>query len=168
MISVHKLALLLSECNISVSEFGKIKIVLTLFSRDLIVGCVCVCVCVCVCEVIHTKHLRQCLAHSKLHTYCFKVVTNYPTEEFLSFRNIGPFLRRLCVLSHSVMSNFCDPMDSSLPGSSVHGDSPGKNTGVGCHALLQVIFSNQELNPGIPHCRQILYHLSHQGGPLRR
>ena len=31
----------------------------------------------------------------------------------------------------------CDPMDCSLPGSSVHGDSPGKNTGVGCHALLQ-------------------------------
>ena len=30
----------------------------------------------------------------------------------------------------------CDPMDSSLPGSSVHGDSPGKNTGVSCHALL--------------------------------
>ena len=32
---------------------------------------------------------------------------------------------------------FCDPMDCSPPGSSVHGDSPGKNTGVGCHALLQ-------------------------------
>jgi len=32
-------------------------------------------------------------------------------------------------------------MDSRLPGSSVHGDSPGKNTGVGCHALLQGIFS---------------------------
>ena len=30
----------------------------------------------------------------------------------------------------------CDPMDCSLPGSSVHGDSPGKNTGVGCHALV--------------------------------
>ena len=34
----------------------------------------------------------------------------------------------------------CDPMDSSLPGSSVHGDSPGKNTGVGCHFLLQNIY----------------------------
>ena len=31
----------------------------------------------------------------------------------------------------------CDPMDCSLPGSSVHGDSPDKNSGVGCHALLQ-------------------------------
>ena len=37
-------------------------------------------------------------------------------------------------------------MDSSPPGSSVHGDSPGKNTGVGCHALLQGIFSIQELS----------------------
>ena len=37
-------------------------------------------------------------------------------------------------------STLCDLMDSSLPGSSVQGDSPGKNTGVDCHALLQGIF----------------------------
>ena len=41
----------------------------------------------------------------------------------------------------------CDPVDSSLPGSSNHGDSPGKNTGVGCHALLQGIFPTQGSNP---------------------
>ena len=58
-------------------------------------------------------------------------------------------------------------MDQSLPGSSVHGDSPGKNTGVGCHALLQGIFPTQGLNPSLPHCRQILYLLSHQGSPCR-
>ena len=40
----------------------------------------------------------------------------------------------------------CDPMDCSPPGSSVHGDSPGKNTGVGCHVLLQRIFPTQEAN----------------------
>ena len=57
-------------------------------------------------------------------------------------------------------------MDCSPPGSSDHGDSPGKNTGVGCHALLQGIFPTQRLNPGLPHCRQILYHLSHQGSLL--
>ena len=55
----------------------------------------------------------------------------------------------------------CDPMDS-LPDSSVHGDSPGKNTGVGYHALLQGIFPSQGSNPGLPHCRWILYHLSQQ------
>ena len=40
----------------------------------------------------------------------------------------------------------CNPMDCSLPVSSVHGDSPGKNTGVGCHALLQGIFLTQGSN----------------------
>ena len=48
---------------------------------------------------------------------------------------------------------------------SVHGDSPGKNTGVGCHTLLQGIFPIQRLNPGLPHCRQILYQLSYQRSP---
>ena len=44
-------------------------------------------------------------------------------------------------------------------------DSLGKNTGVGWHTLLQGIFLTQGTNMGIPHCRQILYHLSHQGNP---
>ena len=48
---------------------------------------------------------------------------------------------------------------------SVHGDSLGKNTGVGCHVLLQGIFTIQLSNPGLPHCWQILYCLSHQGSP---
>ena len=45
-------------------------------------------------------------------------------------------------------------------------DSPCKNTGVDCHSLLQGIFLTQGLNPGLPHCRLILYHLSHQGSSL--
>ena len=53
-------------------------------------------------------------------------------------------------------------MDCSPAGSSVRGDSPAKNTGVGCHALLQEIFPTHGLNPVLPHCRWILYHLSHQ------
>ena len=57
----------------------------------------------------------------------------------------------------------CDPIDCSPPGSSVHGIFPGMNTGVGCHFLLQGIFPTQGLNPGLPHCRQTLYHLSYQG-----
>ena len=60
----------------------------------------------------------------------------------------------------------CDPMDYSPPGSSVHGSSPGKNTGVSCHALLLWIFPSQGSNPGFRHCRQILYGLSHQGSSL--
>ena len=56
-------------------------------------------------------------------------------------------------------------MDCSLPGSFVHEDSPGKYAGVGWHAFLHGIFPTQGLNPGLPHCRQVLYHLSHQGSP---
>ena len=44
-------------------------------------------------------------------------------------------------------------------------DSPGKNTGVGCHFPLQGNFPTQGSNSGLPHCRLILYHLSHQGSP---
>ena len=127
----------------------------------------------------------------------------------------------------------CNPMDCSPPGSSVHGASPGKNTGVGCRALLQRkiprnqtqvsciagrlfttskplktvnesescsvvsdssrphglyspwnspgqntgmgslsllqgIFPTQGSNPGLPHCRQILYQLSHKGSPSHK
>ena len=46
-------------------------------------------------------------------------------------------------------------MDCGPPGSSVHGHSLGKNTGVGYHALLQGIFPTQGMNPGLLHCRQI-------------
>ena len=44
-------------------------------------------------------------------------------------------------------------------------DSPGKNPGMGCHFLLQGIFTTQESNPGLLHCRQILYQLSYKGSP---
>ena len=42
-------------------------------------------------------------------------------------------------------------------------DSPGKNTGMGCHFLLQGIFLTQELNLGLLYCRQMIYQLSHEG-----
>ena len=58
----------------------------------------------------------------------------------------------------------CDPLDCSPPGSSVH-RILGKNTGVGSHALLQGIFLTQGSNPGLLHCRRILYCLSHQRSP---
>ena len=51
------------------------------------------------------------------------------------------------------------PMNCSLPGSSVHGDSSGKNTGVGSHSLLQGIFLTQESNWGLLRCRWIPYQL---------
>ena len=68
----------------------------------------------------------------------------------------------LCLVTQS-SPTLCDPLDCSPPGTSVHGDSLGKNTGVSCHVLLQGIFPIQGLNPGLLHCRWIFYHLSYQG-----
>ena len=65
------------------------------------------------------------------------------------------------VFSHSVVSNFVTPWAVSCQALLVCGDSPGKNTGVGCRALLQGILPTQGSNPGFPHYRHILY--NHQG-----
>ena len=70
----------------------------------------------------------------------------------------------VCLVSQSCLT-LHDPMDSSPTGSSVHGDSSGKNNGVGCYVLLQGIFPTQGLKPGLLHFRQILYYLSHQRNP---
>ena len=56
-------------------------------------------------------------------------------------------------------------MDCSPPGSSAHGDSPGKNTGVSSLSLLQGNFPTHELNWDLLHCRQILNQLSYLGSP---
>ena len=66
----------------------------------------------------------------------------------------------VCVCVHSIAQScpiLCDPVDCSPPGFSVHGNFPGKNTGVGCHLLLQGIFLIQGLNPHLfrlMHCDQ--------------
>ena len=62
--------------------------------------------------------------------------------------------------SHSVMSDSLQPPWTYSPW-----NSPGQNTGVGNLSLPQGIFPSQRLNPGLPHCRQILYQLNHQGSP---
>ena len=79
----------------------------------------------------------------------------------ISLPNLNSGLLVLCLVAQ-LCPTLCDTMGCSPPGSSVHRDSPGKNTGVGCHALLQGIFPTQGSNPGLSRCRQILYHLSHQ------
>ena len=62
--------------------------------------------------------------------------------------------------SHSVMSDSLWPRGLYSPC-----NSPGQNIGVDSHSLLQGIFPTLGLNPGLPHCRRILYQLSHQGSP---
>ena len=71
-----------------------------------------------------------------------------------------------CLITQSYLT-LHDPMDCSLPGSSVHGDSPGNKAEVGCHSLLQGIFLIQGLNPGLPHCRRILLDGIEQFLPLK-
>ena len=56
----------------------------------------------------------------------------------------------LCLVTQSFFT-LCSPIDCSPPGCSVHGDSLGQNTGMGCHALLQGLFPTQRSNPGLLH-----------------
>ena len=69
----------------------------------------------------------------------------------------------VCVLSHSVVSDSLRPDGLQPSRLFCPWDFPDKNTGVG--GLLQEIFPTQGLNPGLPHCRQTLYHLSHKESP---
>ena len=71
------------------------------------------------------------------------------------------------VLGAQLCLTLCNPMDCSPP-CSCPWNSPGKNTRVGSLSLPQEIFPIQESNSGLPHFRQILYWLSHQGSPLVR
>ena len=82
-------------------------------------------------------------------TIYFNKVKQWCNSEWLSFMERVRFAV-CCAQSLSRVQNvICNLMECSPPGSSVHVDSPGKNTGVGCHSLLQRIFpaSNQEANP---------------------
>ena len=65
------------------------------------------------------------------------------------------------------VSESCSVMSDSLLPHGLHSpwNSLSQNTGVGNCSLLQGIFSTQGSNPGLPHCRQILYQLSHKGSP---
>ena len=80
----------------------------------------------------------------------------------------GPKVHRcvcLCVC-RSVMSHSLRPQGLYPARLLCPWDSPGKNTGAGCHSLVQGIFPAQRLNLGLLHYRQILYRLSHQGSPM--
>ena len=71
-----------------------------------------------------------------------------PLGEYGSaFEELHPHHDRVCVCSGAQScQTLCDAMNCSPPGSFVHGNSPGKNTGVGCHTLLQGIFLTQGSN----------------------
>ena len=101
--------------------------------------------------------------------WCFVKCPDDPEDSFVLYYDWGCRVNialRVKVLVIQLCLTLWDPLDCSPPGSSVHGDSPSKNIGVGCHSLLQRIFPTQGLNPGLLNCRWIVYHLSHQGSPV--
>ena len=72
-----------------------------------------------------------------------------------------------CPHSGCLPNSGVEPRSPTLQADSLPAEPQGKskNTGVGSRSLLQGIFPTQGLNPGLPHCRRILYQLSHQGSP---
>ena len=78
----------------------------------------------------------------------------------MSYSTISIFFYQHILLLYSVYYHILLPAYSTTSIFLCPWDFPGKNTGVGCHFLLQEIFPTQGLNSGLPHCRQTLYHLS--------
>ena len=94
-----------------------------------------------------------------LKNWCFWILALEKTlESPLDSKEIKPVNPKGVSESHSVVSDFLRPHGLYSPW-----NSPGQNTGMGSLSLLQGIFPTQGLNPGLPHCRQILYQLSHRG-----
>ena len=97
-----------------------------------------------------------------------KVTQSCPTLcNPMDFTIHGIFQARILVLvaisflkSHSIVSDSLQP-----PGLYSPWNSPGQKSGVGSLSLLQGVFLTQGSNPGLPHCRWILYQLSHEGSP---
>ena len=127
--------------------------------------------------------LRSSLAYVKCNTitrinhcsfffklWCVDIGATLPEQDFWwksfpfwFFKMLIPYLIKVKSLSRVRL--FTTPWTAAHQ-APLFMDSSGKNTGVGCHFLLQGIFPTQGSNPSLPHCRQTLYRLSHQGSPI--
>ena len=120
------------------------------------------------CELGWETHMVSRLCPELPWSVCWWVVSSPKTPpqpprrlnlpKFCSGTQINAVLCSVCLTVN-------DSMNCSPPGSSVHGDSPGKNTGVGYLSLLQRNFLTQESNQGLLYYRWVLYQLSYQGSP---
>ena len=130
-------------------------------------------------SIVYMYHIFFIHSSANGHLCCFLVlaIVNSPSENtgvHMSFwtkffsgcmprsGNAGSYGSGSSV-SHSVVSNFLQPHGLQPTRLLCPWDSPGKNTGVGSRSLLQGISLTRGLNSALLHCRQILYHLSHQG-----
>ena len=111
-------------------------------------GCVCVCVCVCVCEYLNNT-LSILVYPSKSSSNALSLTYSHWEQGSKSRNRPNPGV---------------EPTSPALQAHSLPAEPQGKpkNTGVGSLSLLQRIFVIQELNWGLPHCRQILYQLTYQ------
>ena len=114
----------------------------------------------------------SCIHNLKIHHYHPHKSKHIPlqNENFLS---LSPFFRTLTIKyfneSESEVTQWCltlQPCGLSRARLLHPWYFLGKSTGVDCHFLLQWIFPTQGSNPGLPHCRQILYHLSQEGSSV--
>ena len=108
--------------------------------------------------------LSQALPGSRRWLWCWQSAQGCPEGWSPPLETPVPLIHVLSLFAQSCPT-LCHPVVCSPSGTSAHGDSPCRNTVVGCHALLQAIVPTQGSNPGLPHCRQILYHLRHEGSP---
>ena len=98
-----------------------------------------------------------------LHSFMFKILVFLYLNMYLIS---GYVCVCVCVyVSYSVVWLFVIPL-TVAPRLLCRWNSPGENTGVGCHSFLQRILPTQGSNLGLLHCRPILYHLRHQGSPV--
>ena len=140
----------------------------------------CMCVCVCVCVWSEVKSLSCVWLFATPWTVAYQALPSmgfsrqeywsgmpFPSPGDLPNPGIEPgspalqtdaFTIWVCVVKVKSQScpTLCNPVDCSLLGSFSPWDSPGKNTEVGCHFLLQGVFPTQGLSPSLLHCRQML------------
>ena len=94
-------------------------------------------------------------------SHCCELERVFPGSSLVAWKKVKE------IVHCSVMSNSLWPPWTIACQALSPWDFPGKNTGMGCHFLLQGIFLTQGLNLGLLHCRQILYRLNHQVTVIR-
>ena len=108
--------------------------------------------------------IQQLNNNNAYHLKCRNTLAIKSLKRFSVVVKMGKIYKvKVKVKSLSCVRLFATPWAVACPRLLHPWDFLGKSTEVGCHFLLQGIFPTQGSNPGLPHCRQMLYCLSHQG-----